>query len=101
MLMLVRNPRQQERKLTVDSPDVPVSKGTIKKDSRKALKQLKTLGELIHSNSEFRKLLADANILFRDIFADAAHQTAETRGHDPFALTIREEGERNRKLIWW
>ena len=63
--------------LTVDSTDVPVSKGTVKKDSKKALKQLKTLGELIYSNSEFRKLLADANILFRDIFADAAQRGAD------------------------
>ena len=46
------------------------------------MKQLRTLGDLVYSNSEFRKLLADANILFRDIFADAAsaaaHLAAET-----------------------
>ena len=60
------------RRADLDSLDVPVSKGTIKKDSKKALKQLRTLGDLVYSNSEFRKLLVDANILFRDIFADAA-----------------------------
>ena len=41
------------------------------------MKQLRTLGELIYSNSEFRKLLNDANILFRDIFADAASKAAD------------------------
>lgn len=59
------------------SLDVPVSKGTIKKDSKKALKQLRTLGDLIYSNSEFRKLLVDANVLFRDMFADAASKVAD------------------------
>jgi len=28
-------------------------------------------------------------------------EVRETRGHDPFALTIREEGGNKRKLIWW
>src|SRR5579859_725368 len=63
--------------LMVDSPDVPVSKGAVKRDSKKALKQLRTLGDLIYSNSEFRKLLSDANILFRDMFADAASKAAD------------------------
>jgi len=63
--------------LIVDAPDIPVSKGGIKRDSKKALKQLRTLGDLIYSNSEFRKLLADANILFRDMFADAASKAAD------------------------
>ena len=59
-----------------------MSKGTVKRDSKKALKQLRTLGDLVYSNSEFRKLLADVNVLFRDIFADAtfaaAHSAVET-----------------------
>jgi hypothetical protein len=63
--------------LRLDSPDVPVSKGSVKKDSKKALKQLRTLGDLIYSNSEFRKLLTDANVLFRDMFADAASKAAD------------------------
>ena len=53
-----------------------MTKGIIKRDSKKALKQIRTLGNLVYSNSEFRKLLADANILFRDIFADAASAAA-------------------------
>jgi Family of unknown function (DUF5923) len=56
---------------------MPVSARTVKRDSKKALQQLRTLGELIYSNSEFRKLLSDANILFRDIFADIASKAAE------------------------
>ena len=54
-----------------------MSKGTVKKDSKKALKQLRTLGDLIYSNSEFRKLLTDANILFRDMFANAVSKATE------------------------
>ena len=61
----------------LDAPDVPVTRSGVKRDSRKALKQLKTLGELIYSNSEFRKLLVDANVLFRDIVADAASKAAD------------------------
>jgi cobalamin biosynthesis Mg chelatase CobN len=63
--------------LILDTPDVPVSKGSVKKDSKKALKQLRTLGDLVYSNSEFRKLLTDANVLFRDMFADAASKAAD------------------------
>ena len=54
-----------------------MSKGTIRRDSKKAAKQLRTLAELIYSNSEFRKLLSDINIVFRDIFADATSKVAD------------------------
>ena len=81
-------------RLTVDLPDLPVSKGTVKKDSKKALKQLKTLGELIYSNSEFRKLLADANILFRDIFADAGQKGAEIASYAAHQTADMAESQR-------
>jgi hypothetical protein len=80
MSMLVSHPKTPTPFPGIDllgSLDFPVSKGTIKKDSKKALKQLRTLGDLVYSNSEFRKLLADANVLFRDIFADAAGKVAD------------------------
>jgi len=80
MLMLVSHSKPQSPLASIDllgSLDFPVSKGTIKKDSKKALKQLRTLGDLIYSNSEFRKLLVDANVLFRDMFADAASKVAD------------------------
>ena len=78
--MLVSRPKTLSPFTGIDllgSLDVPVSKGTIKRDSKKALKQLRILGDLIYSNSEFRKLLVDANVLFRDIFADAASKVAD------------------------
>src|SRR5271154_2195620 len=80
MLMLVSHSKPQSPLTSIDllgSLDFPVSKGTIKKDSKKALKQLRTLGDLIYSNSEFRKLLVDANVLFRDMFADAASKVVD------------------------
>jgi Family of unknown function (DUF5923) len=36
---------------------------------------------LIYSNSEFRKLLSDASILLRDIFADAVGGVADITAH--------------------
>jgi hypothetical protein len=80
--------------LTVDSPDVPVSKGGIKRDSKKALKQLRTLGDLIYSNSEFRKLLSDANILFRDMFADAASKAADIASDAAHSAAETAENQR-------
>jgi Family of unknown function (DUF5923) len=80
--------------LTVGTPDAPVSKETVKKDSKMALKQLRTLGELVYSNSEFRKLLADANILFRDIFADAASKTADIASDAAHSLAETAENQR-------
>jgi len=57
-------------------PNLPVSKDTANRDGQKALDGLRTLGTLIISNGQFRKLLQDAQILFRDIAGDAATKAA-------------------------
>jgi hypothetical protein len=58
------------------SPKAPVDKDTAKQHGNEALDGLRTLGTLIISNGQFRKLLSDATILLRDIAGDAATKAA-------------------------
>jgi hypothetical protein len=53
-------------------PGAPTDKETAKQHGNEALDGLKTLGTLILSNGQFRKLLDDAIILVRDMAGDAA-----------------------------
>lgn len=55
----------------------PTDKDTAKQHGNQALDGLRTLGTLILSNGQFRKLLSDATILLRDIAGDAAQKAAE------------------------
>lgn len=57
-------------------PGAPVDKETAKQHGNQALEGLRTLGTLIISNGQFRKLLRDAQVLLRDIAGDAAQKTA-------------------------
>jgi hypothetical protein len=57
-------------------PGAPVDKETAKQHGNEALEGLRTLGTLMISNGQFRKLLSDASILLRDIAGDAAQNTA-------------------------
>lgn len=57
-------------------PQAPVDKNTAKQHGNEALEGLRTLGTLIISNGQFRKLLSDATVLLRDIAGDAAQNTA-------------------------
>lgn len=58
------------------APGATVDKGTAKEHGNQALDGLRTLGTLIVSNGQFRKLLNDATILMRDIAGDAAQNAA-------------------------
>jgi hypothetical protein len=58
-------------------PGAPIDKETAKQHGNEALEGLRTLGTLILSNGQFRKLLNDAVILVRDIAGDAAQKAAE------------------------
>ncbi|KAG2166087.1 hypothetical protein VTO58DRAFT_108947 [Aureobasidium pullulans] len=58
------------------TPNAPVDKETAKQHGNEALDGLRTLGTLILSNGQFRKLLSDASILFRDMAGDAAQKAA-------------------------
>ncbi|KAL6721623.1 hypothetical protein ACLMJK_000727 [Lecanora helva] len=57
-------------------PGAPVDKETAQQHGNQALDGLRTLGTLVLSNGQFRKLLSDASILLRDIAGDAAQKTA-------------------------
>ncbi|OAG42965.1 hypothetical protein AYO21_02916 [Fonsecaea monophora] len=57
-------------------PNAPTDKATAQQHGDEALEGLKTLGRLILSNGQFRKLLNDAVILMRDVAGDAAQNVA-------------------------
>lgn len=57
-------------------PGAPIDKATAQQHGDQAVEGLKTLGTLILSNGQFRKLLDDALVLIRDIAGDAATNTA-------------------------
>lgn len=61
----------------VKGPDAPVSKDVAKRDGDEALQGLRTLGTLIITNGQFRKLLKDLSILVRDMAGDAATNAAD------------------------
>lgn len=50
----------------------PLDKDSAKRDGEDALQGLRTLGTLLITNGQFRKLLKDASILLRDMAGDAA-----------------------------
>lgn len=58
------------------TPAAPIDKATAQQHGDQALDGLKTLGRLILSNGQFRKLLDDALILARDMAGDAAQNAA-------------------------
>jgi len=60
----------------VGTPNAPVSKDAAKSDGQDALQGLRTLGTLLITNGQFRKLLNDATVLFRDMAGDAASNAA-------------------------
>ncbi|KAF2225756.1 hypothetical protein BDZ85DRAFT_272443 [Elsinoe ampelina] len=57
-------------------PNAPIDKDTAKQHGDQALEGLRTLGTLLISNGQFRKLLKDATTLLRDIAGDAAQKAA-------------------------
>ncbi|KAL4811252.1 hypothetical protein BDV18DRAFT_7211 [Aspergillus unguis] len=60
----------------VQKPDVAVGKETAEQDAAKAREGLKSLGTLMITNGEFRKLLNDALVILRDIAGDASQKAA-------------------------
>jgi hypothetical protein len=57
-------------------PNAPTDKATAQEHGNQALAGLRTLGTLILSNGQFRKLLSDATVLVRDMAGDAATHAA-------------------------
>lgn len=58
------------------TPGAPVNKDTVNRDAEKATNGLNTLGRLMITNGQFRKLIMDAVILLRDMAGDVAIHTA-------------------------
>ncbi|PHH63500.1 hypothetical protein CDD81_5781 [Ophiocordyceps australis] len=61
---------------SVKGPERPIDKDTAKRDGDEALQGLRTLGTLLITNGQFRKLLKDSTVLFRDMAGDAATSAA-------------------------
>ncbi|KAN0107712.1 Protein of unknown function (DUF4449) domain containing protein [Russula decolorans] len=66
---------------------LPVEKSKVQDDRRQAARHLRTLGDLIATNSEVRKILSDFSIIGRDILARTASHAAESVRPDQDALT--------------
>lgn len=67
---------QQFDAKSVSTPGAPVNKEQAQQHGKQALEGLRTLGTLIITNGQFRKLLKDATILLRDMAGDAATNAA-------------------------
>lgn len=79
-------------------PGAPTDKTTAQQHGDQALEGLKTLGTLLLSNGQFRKLLDDALVLVRDMGADAATNVAnKTRPSDDRLAQIDQPAEDN---VW-
>ena len=64
--------------------------------SRVALGHVRTLANLLVTNSEARKLLTDSTVVFRDLLARGASKAAEAIAPDPEQLaTVDESGKRD------
>lgn len=57
-------------------PNAPVTKDGAKQDGSNAVEGIKTLGTLLVTNGEFRKILSDALVLVRDMAGDASQAAA-------------------------
>ncbi|KAI1114555.1 hypothetical protein F5Y14DRAFT_413688 [Nemania sp. NC0429] len=61
---------------SISTPNSPLTKEEAKQHGDKAVQGLRTLGTLLITNGQFRKLLSDASILIRDMAGDAATNAA-------------------------
>ncbi|KAI1822523.1 hypothetical protein F4861DRAFT_514264 [Xylaria intraflava] len=62
----------------ISTPASPLTKDEAKQHGDKVLQGLRTLGTLLVTNGQFRKLLSDATVMIRDMAGDAA-TTAVTK----------------------
>ncbi|ETS73594.1 hypothetical protein PFICI_14540 [Pestalotiopsis fici W106-1] len=62
---------------SVSTPNAPITKDAAKQHGDKALEGLRTLGTLLITNGQFRKLLNDGVLLLRDMAGDAASNAAQ------------------------
>jgi len=78
------------------TPNAPVDKATAKEHGDAALEGLRTLGTLLVTNGQFRKLLSDAIVLLKDISGDAAsHAASKIRPSDEALANIDAPAQDN------
>lgn len=87
-MVAVKNKDELFQQFLYHTRDVDYSKGSLKnintplnkddagRDAQLAAEHLRTLGKLIFTNSEFRKILKDASFLGRDVLADGLSKAA-------------------------
>ncbi|GAA5906426.1 uncharacterized protein JCM6883_004476 [Sporobolomyces salmoneus] len=75
----------------VKNINTATSQQDMQADGEQAVEHLRTLGKLIFTNSEFRKLLKDVGILGRDVAADAATKAANAARPDEEQLRQVDE----------
>ncbi|EJD40905.1 hypothetical protein AURDEDRAFT_153456 [Auricularia subglabra TFB-10046 SS5] len=63
--------------------DAPLTKNDLKQHGSQAVQHLRTLLQLLLTNSESRKLLSDATLIGRDLFAQGAANVAERARPSP------------------
>lgn len=61
---------------SIQGPGTPVDKKTAQQQGNEALEGIRTLGKLMITNGQFRKLIKDFTIIFRDVAGDAASNAA-------------------------
>ncbi|KAF4120376.1 hypothetical protein GMORB2_3177 [Geosmithia morbida] len=61
---------------SVKGPESTLKRDDAKRDGQEALQGLRTLGTLLVTNGQFRKLLKDSTVLLRDVAADGATSAA-------------------------
>ncbi len=77
-------------------PGAPTDKETAQQHGKQVLDGLRTLGTLLISNGQFRKLLNDASILIRDMAGDAAQNAANrVNPHEDQLAQLDEAAEEN------
>ncbi|GKZ34572.1 hypothetical protein AbraIFM66950_004886 [Aspergillus brasiliensis] len=81
-----------------EKPGLPVGRDSAQQDGQEALEGLKTLGRLLITNGEFRKLLNDAMTLARDMAGDVSQKAAnKLRPSEEQLSQIDEPAEEN---VW-
>src|SRR5579859_1728050 len=80
---------------TPDSTNInaPVSKDQAQEHGQQALDGLRTLGRLLITNGQFRKLLEDCTLLARDMAADGAQKATQKIRPDQERLDKIDEAE--------
>ncbi|KFY78200.1 hypothetical protein V499_02575 [Pseudogymnoascus sp. VKM F-103] len=66
----------QNLDVNAKAPGAPVDRDSAKQHGNEVAEGLRTLGTLVISNGQFRKLLSDATVLLREMAGDAATKTA-------------------------